>query len=83
MKGYAILHIDTKKTFTSRNVSFHEHILSYNVQTPCSTYSWTYYPPNSSHDPTKTIISQTNSYDQEAFIPDSNLPTNFDNNTCT
>lgn len=72
MKGHTLPDFNTKDTFVSRNVSFHEHIIPYMTQTSHSSQSWTYYP-SSSTDQTTTTISSHDKYDQYNTYPSQHL----------
>lgn len=60
MKGCTLLDLNTKETFVSINVSFHEHLLPYSIQTPQTSQSWTYYHSASNDHSTTTAPSSTN-----------------------
>lgn len=65
MKGYTLLDLNTKKTFTTRIMFFHEHIFPHTTQSYFSYCSRTYYP-NSSFDQAITTISHNNEYIQDS-----------------
>lgn len=46
MKCYVLHDLNSKEIFTSRHISFHEHIIPYNVHSPNGSMSWDYFPFN-------------------------------------
>ncbi|GAU31820.1 hypothetical protein TSUD_58210 [Trifolium subterraneum] len=57
MKGYVLLDLHSKETFTSRHVSFHEHILPYTSNSSSETHNWDYFPSS----PTNNILPSSTS----------------------